>query len=90
VDCLWDDPGDPDGNVHHVLNRHPEMKSTQFIEKIFSTFSGDEDACTSRKNRFEIEKTYAGHLYRFVFIMEGSAIRVITALPIAKRRSKKP
>ena len=65
MDCLWDDPGDPDGNVHHVLNRHPEMKSTQFIEKIFSTFSGDEDAYTSRKNRFEIEKTYAGHLGSF-------------------------
>lgn len=90
MEFIWDQAADVEGNVHHITVRHPEMLPTEFIERIFSTLSGDEDVYTSFRsgqNLLVMEKTYKRRLYRIVFEMEGSAIKVKTAFGISKRRS---
>jgi len=90
VEFIWDDPSDKHGNTHHIFSGHPEMKPTEFIERIFSTFSGDEDVYTSfryGKNFLVMDKTFKRRLYRIVFEMQGEAIKIKTAHSIKKRRS---
>jgi hypothetical protein len=88
VDFLWDDLNDPLGNTYHILSGHPEMQSTAFIEKAFSTPSGDEQPFTSKRGRktyLVIEKTFRGKLYKFVFEKNGAEIKMKTAHRISKR-----
>jgi hypothetical protein len=88
VDFLWDDLNDPHGNTYHILSGHPEMQSTTFIEKAFSTPSGDEQIYKStrgNKTYLVIEKTFRKKLYKFVFEKNGTEIKMKTAHRITKR-----
>ena len=88
MEFVWDDLSDQVGNLYHILNRHPEMESTRFIESVFSTPSGNEVFSTSKRGKetfLVVEKTYKRRLYRIVFQKVGDDIRIKTAHRISKR-----
>jgi c-di-GMP-binding flagellar brake protein YcgR len=88
VEFIWDDPSDPEGNVAHILSDHPDMKP-EFIEELFTTWSGDENVFESTRNGIHflvLEKTQQQKLYRIVFEKLGQQVKVKTAFRISKRK----
>lgn len=88
MEFIWDDLNDQEGNLYHILNRHPEMESSRFIETIFITRSNDEVFSKSiRKGEtfLIVDKTYRRRSYRIVFQKVESKIRVKTAYRCNKR-----
>lgn len=49
MEFIWDDPSDPEGDIAHILSGHPDMK-LEFIEEVFTTWSGDENVFESTRN----------------------------------------
>jgi hypothetical protein len=88
MEFIWDDPSDPEGNVAHILSDHPNMKP-EFIEELFTTWSGDENVFESARNGIHflvLEKTHQQKLYRIVFEKLGQQVKVKTAFRISKRK----
>jgi hypothetical protein len=86
----WADPNVRKANLWHILSQHPEMLSSAFIERVFTTTSGDETFATEvrgTKTFLVMEKTYRKRLYRIVFRTKGQHIHITTAFPISKRRN---
>lgn len=88
MEFIWDDPSDPEGNIAHILSDHPDIKP-EFIEEVFTTWSGDENVFGSTRNGvlfLVLEKTHHEKLYRIVFEKRGQKVKVKTAFRISKRK----